>query len=104
MEKQEQVKKMAQDICRLGKPCEKCSAYPDACKALTYAERFYDANYRKQTENTVEVVRCKDCIKGHKKFIRHQEVVECQMYHHDDSRQYKYPMHYCAHGMRREEE
>ena len=104
MERQEQIRKMAQDICRLGKPCEKCSAYPDACKAVKYAERFYDADYHKKTENTVEVVRCRDCTKGHKKFIKNEEVVECQLYHHDDPRQYKDLMEYCSHGVRREEE
>ena len=61
MTEQQQIEKMAQDICRLGKPCEKCSAYPDACKAVKYAEKFYNAGYRKQRENTVEVVGCKDC-------------------------------------------
>lgn len=45
-----QIEEMAKDICKLGKPCEKCSAYPDACKAVKYAERFYNADYRKQSE------------------------------------------------------
>lgn len=44
-----QIEEMAKDICKLGKPCEKCSAYPDACKAVKYAERFYNAGYRKQS-------------------------------------------------------
>ncbi len=28
---------------------------------VTVAEALYNAGYRKQSENTVEVVRCKDC-------------------------------------------
>ena len=49
-----QIDEMARDICRLGKPCEKCSAYPDACNAVKYAERFYTAGYRKQEWISVE--------------------------------------------------
>lgn len=73
--KEEKIKEMAQDICRLGKPCENCSAYPDACKAVKYAERFYDANYGKQHEaewkkvyqnNIAAVYECSRC--GHLSF------------------------------------
>ena len=46
----QQIDEMAKDICKLGKPCSECSAYPDACKAVKYAERFYTADYRKQIE------------------------------------------------------
>lgn len=34
MTEQKQIEEMAKDICKLGKPCEECSAYPDACKAV----------------------------------------------------------------------
>lgn len=54
--------------------------------------------------DAVEVVRCKDCTRGFGKFIRHDKVVECQLYHHDDKRQYKDPMDYCSHGVRREKD
>lgn len=54
--------------------------------------------------DAVEVVRCKDCTRGFGKFIRHERVVECQLYHHDDKRQYKDPMDYCSHGVRREKD
>lgn len=58
------------------------------------------------TENVdvVEVVRCKDCTRGFRKFIGKTETVECQLYHHDDKRQYKDPMDYCSHGVRREKD
>ena len=58
-----QIEEMAKDICKLGKPCEKCSAYPDACKAVKYAERFYTAGYRKQSEGEWYEGICTNC--GH---------------------------------------
>ena len=54
--------------------------------------------------DAVEVVRCKDCTKGFRKFLGKTDVVECQCYHHDDKRQYKDPMDYCSHGVRREKD
>ena len=61
-----QIEEIAKDICKLGKPCEKCSAYPDACKAVKYAERFYTAGYRKQKEGhwyiaEYEYLTCSEC-------------------------------------------
>ena len=40
-------------------PCLKCMWCDQA--AFSHAEALYNAGYRKQSENTVEVVRCKDC-------------------------------------------
>ena len=31
------------------------------CLCIKQATALYDANYRRQSEDTVEVVRCKDC-------------------------------------------
>lgn len=53
--------------------------------------------------DAVEVVRCKDCVRGFRKFLGKTDVVECQLYHHDDKRQYKDPMEFCSSGVRREE-
>lgn len=53
--------------------------------------------------DAVEVVRCKDCTRGFRKFLGKTDVVECQLYHHDDKRQYKDPMEFCSSGVRREE-
>lgn len=53
-------------------------------------------------EDVVKVVRCKDCGRGHGKFLRNEPVIECQLFHHDDPRQYKDLMDYCSHGVRRD--
>ena len=55
LNKEKQIEGMANDICKNGKPCSKCSAYPDACKAVHYAERFYNAGYRKASEVAREI-------------------------------------------------
>ncbi len=53
--------------------------------------------------DVVEVCRCKDCIRGRKKFSRYGEpLVECQLYHYNDTRQYKGEMDYCSQGVSRE--
>lgn len=80
-----------------------CTHATIECRLCKEARALIAQGYIRKTESTVEVVRCKDCTKGHKKFLKHQEVVECQLHHHDDPRQYKDPMHYCGHGTRREE-
>lgn len=47
--------------------CKSCEEVSGGCKntpcgnVLREARRIYDAGYRKQSEDTVEVVRCKDC-------------------------------------------
>lgn len=45
----EKIEEMAKIICRLGNSCQDCYLYPDDCKAVKYAERFYTAGYRKQS-------------------------------------------------------
>ena len=48
--------------------CKSCEEVSGGCKntpcsnVLREARRIYDAGYRKQSEDTVEVVRCKDCV------------------------------------------
>ena len=76
----------------------------DACGAKTLIGLVTadDIITSEPVADVVEVVRCKDCTKGFRKFIGKTDVVECQLYHHDDKRQYKDPMDYCSHGVRRE--
>ena len=53
MSREKQIEEMAKDICRLACSCEEC-LYPkyrkstDKCAARMYAERAYNAGYRKQ--------------------------------------------------------
>ena len=55
MSKDKQIEEMAQDICKGRRNCAKCTAYPDACKAVEYAERYYTAGYRKADEVSREI-------------------------------------------------
>ena len=55
----------------------------------------------KSTVDVAEVVRCKNCIRGFEKFIKGEKYIECQLYHHEDKRQYKDVMDYCSHGVRK---
>lgn len=50
MSRDKQIEGMVKDICKIEKPCKECFAYPDACKAVRYAERFYHAGYRKASD------------------------------------------------------
>ena len=52
--------------------------------------------------DVVEVVRCKDCRRGFKKYIGNNACVECSLFRYDDTRQYKDYMDFCSHGVRRE--
>lgn len=49
MSEEKQIKKMARDLCHLDLPCDLCVANGD-CKAMTYARRAYEKDYRKQSE------------------------------------------------------
>ena len=55
MNRDKQICEMVKDICKIEKPCKECSAYPDACKAARYAERFYNAGYRRATDVAMEI-------------------------------------------------
>lgn len=57
---------------------------------------------KKEKPDVVEVVRCKDCTKGHRKLIRKTDMVECQCYYYLDTRKFKDPMDFCSHGVRKE--
>lgn len=76
-----QIEEMAKDICKLGKPCEKCSAYPDACKAVKYAERFYNADYRKTEWISVEE-RLPDSVGKYLVFTLDRRVYLCDFIDH----------------------
>ncbi len=56
--KNEQIEEIAKYLCKSYSPY--CSMCPD-CYAEEEATALYNAGYRKQSENTVKVVRCKDC-------------------------------------------
>ena len=51
--------------------------------------------------DVVEVVRCKDCKMGFKKFVKGVKVIECQRYEYDDPRQYKHSNDFCSYGERK---
>ena len=71
----EQIKEMAQLM------CEDCAASGTHCPTelcddvVQQAQVLYNAGYRKQSEDTVEVVRCKDC--RHCKFNSCSETYKC---------------------------
>ncbi|MEE0969202.1 MAG: hypothetical protein U0M06_07540, partial [Clostridia bacterium] len=44
--KEKQIEDMVKDVCKLNIACEDCNAH-GVCKAQKYAERFYNAGYRK---------------------------------------------------------
>lgn len=59
MSKEKQIEEMAKVMCGGcpdNKECMHC-----LCADWYRAETLYNAGYRKQSENTVEVIRCKDC-------------------------------------------
>ena len=48
MSKEKQIEEMAKDICRVKQSCNDVCHPINSCRALKYAERFYNAGYRKQ--------------------------------------------------------
>lgn len=57
----EQIEEMAKDLCKC--LVEEFGGYSQefVLDAKATAEKLYNAGYRKQSENTVEVVRCEEC-------------------------------------------
>ena len=58
MSKEKQIEEMAWDLCDIPKhpsikSCEQCGN--KHCHAMYYAERAYNAGYRKQSENVIEL-------------------------------------------------
>lgn len=61
MSKEKQIEEMAQTICN-GCHCHDKCVIDGICDAvLENANTLYNAGYRKQSENTADVVRCRDC-------------------------------------------
>lgn len=54
MSEQEQINKMAEDICRQKHNCNDACNPTNSCMALKYAHRAYMAGYRKQAWISVE--------------------------------------------------
>ena len=52
--REKQIEEMAKNVCHLDRTCDECMTSFE-CKAMTYAKRFYDAGYRKQSENVIEL-------------------------------------------------
>ena len=50
-----QIEEMARDICGVQQSCNDVCHPINSCRALKYAERAYDAGYRKQSENVIEL-------------------------------------------------
>ena len=63
MSKEKQVEKMTKTM--RGFKCEGDCSSCRKCDEWRCAERLYDEDYRKQSKDTVEVVRCKDCEYHH---------------------------------------
>lgn len=61
MSKEKQIEEMAKILCGMKNGCDGCMWDKVHCNERNYSEEIYNAGYRKQNENTVEVVRCKDC-------------------------------------------
>jgi hypothetical protein len=51
----EQIDEMAKDICRVKQNCNDVCNPIETCQALKYAERAYEAGYRKLSENVREL-------------------------------------------------
>ena len=64
MSMEKQIEEMTRDMCdscREAVITEECRL--NCCDGVRqHAEALYAKGYRKQSENTVEVVRCKDCV------------------------------------------
>ncbi len=76
-----QIEEMVKDICKIERPCKECSAYPGACKAVRYAERFYHASYRKTSDIARRIfdeiyAAYDDCIYIDEREIGHLKVDE----------------------------
>lgn len=54
MMNKEQIEEMAKTVCHLDRTCDECMTSFE-CKAMTYAKRFYNAGYRKQSESVIEL-------------------------------------------------
>ena len=50
MSEEKQIEEMAKDICRVSQNCNDVCHPISTCNALKYAERAYEAGYRKQSE------------------------------------------------------
>ena len=48
MSREKQIEEMARDICGVKQSCNDVCHPINSCRALKYAERFYNAGYRKQ--------------------------------------------------------
>ena len=83
---------------------DECHNYPRECDLCIISSDSVNPHPYFEDRDLVEVVRCKDCTRGFRKFLGKTAVVECQLYHHDDKRQYKDPSDYCSHGVRREKD
>ncbi len=70
--------------------------------ACEIKQGFADMVCEAPTIDAVPVVRCRDCNRGHLKHMRGDPCIECQLFHHEDPRQYKDLMDYCSHGVRKD--
>ena len=93
MDEKVQIEEMSKTICSHYEPnhlgCGRC---PD-CWARDEAKKLHAAGYRKQSEDTVEVVRCKDCI--------NRVEFDTNKYHCELTGYYCGEMGYCSDGVRK---
>lgn len=96
-----EIEEMAKVMCQDAgtKNCNiSCNAKP-ICDVHFYAERLYKEGYRKQSEDMVEVVRCKDCahyVEMHS-YEYNGRKARCCIWHHKYMNEYEY----CSDGIRK---
>ncbi len=66
-----------------------------------YAGLIRNVVMKQPAADVVEVVRCRDCKIGFKKFVGGKELIECQRHAYDDPRQYKFLDDFCSYGVRK---
>jgi hypothetical protein len=103
MNKEKQIiEEMAYDICvdrkaNFADGCRVCSHHENRCLYQDIACSLYNKGYRKQSENMVEVVRCKDC-KHYclSDFRKPNEPRWCELSR--DGEEYPKPNDFCSRG------
>lgn len=62
-DKNREIEEMAKTLCgEKENDCRKCYSCGGICEFWMESSVLYNAGYRKQSEDAVEVVRCRDCV------------------------------------------
>ena len=104
MSREKQIEEMAKLLNRCAAVCEDGCI----CSEKEHSEVLYNAGYRKQSEKTVEVVRCKDCKhsrernENERKYLVEGVLICTSGEAADECWNPVYPSHFCSYGERRE--